>query len=320
MWVGEHLLPGGLGTGVFAPVLGKGDVEALRAGVAVDLCRRVDARLLRALEIGHVGEQKAAVIRGVFAQGEPAVDVHVVHRNELAVLVHEAGGADLEVLFVLGGPPIVQVAVAVELRSLIVEAVRELMADDAADMAVVHREIGLLVVKRGLQNAGRKVNVVHAGVVIGVDGGRGHAPLEAVDRLADLVQLAVTFKRVGALLIAKGIRGGDGERRVVAPVLRVADLVGDGMQFRLGFELGIRSHPLQGIDVAVHGRLDVVNHLERPGLIVGAEELLYIDLSERLAELRIDLRRAAFPARLLLGLAFQLRAVEMEVFRVEGPR
>ena len=79
--VGEDLLADAFGAGVFALVLREGDVEALRAGVAVDLLVEVDVVLLGAVEVGHVGEQKAAVVGGVFAEGELAVDLDVWSRR-----------------------------------------------------------------------------------------------------------------------------------------------------------------------------------------------------------------------------------------------
>ena len=78
MGVGEDLVTHLLGPGVLAPVLGKGDVETLRAGVAVDLFGGVEAVLFGAVEIGEVGEDEATVVGGVFAQREIAVDLDVV--------------------------------------------------------------------------------------------------------------------------------------------------------------------------------------------------------------------------------------------------
>src|SRR5579864_3950579 len=96
--VGLDLRADYLGAGVFAPVLAEGDVEALRAGEAVDLLVDVDAVLLRAREVGHVGEDQAAVVGGVLAERQLAVDVDIVDGDEAAVLVDEAAGAGLEVL------------------------------------------------------------------------------------------------------------------------------------------------------------------------------------------------------------------------------
>ena len=55
-----------------------------------------------------------------------------------AVLFHDAARALFKCLGILFGPPIVQVALGVELPSFIVESVRQLMSDHCPDRAVVH--------------------------------------------------------------------------------------------------------------------------------------------------------------------------------------
>ena len=69
-------------------------------------------------QVGHVGEDEAAVVGGVLAEGELAVDVDVIDGDEAAVLVDEAVGAGFEVLLVVGCPPVAEVAVGVELAAL----------------------------------------------------------------------------------------------------------------------------------------------------------------------------------------------------------
>ncbi len=189
---------------------------------------------------------------------------------------------------------------AVELAAFVVEAVGEFVADDGADVAVVDGDVLGGVVEGLLQDAGGEVDVVHAGVVVGVDGGRGHVPLAAVDGLADFVELAVVLEGVGAELVAERVVGLDGERGVVAPLVGVADLVGDGGELFVGADLGGGGHPVELVDVVVHGGLDVVDHLERLGFAVAGEVALDVDLAEGLAERGVDGAGAALPAGLLL--------------------
>ena len=148
-------------------------------------------------------------------------------RREALVLLDQRGGALAELGAVVVGPPVDQVAVAVVLGALVVEAVADLVADHRADAAVVGRVVGLGVEERRLQDRGREHDLVHPGVVVGVDGLRRHEPLVAVDRAAELGQVAVVLGGVAALVVAEQVVAGDVERGVVAPRLRVADLRGE---------------------------------------------------------------------------------------------
>ena len=83
-------------------------------------------------EIGHQREAQAAVVGGVLAERQPAVDVRVAGDRVAGILIGDAGGALFVGLAVGGRPPVAQVALAVELAALIVEAVRQLVADHRA--------------------------------------------------------------------------------------------------------------------------------------------------------------------------------------------
>ena len=102
----------------------------------------------------------AAVIGGVFSLGEKAVllDAGACVGNVLSVLVGNTF-ATLVILFtVFGSPPVAQVAVSVELASLIVEAVDDFMSNDHADGAQVHGVVLCRIEERRLQNASREVD------------------------------------------------------------------------------------------------------------------------------------------------------------------
>src|ERR1700683_819127 len=94
----------------------------------------------------------------------------------------------------------------------------------ATGLPSLFRSVFFGVIKGRLQNAGGEVDVVHLRTEIRVDGGRSHAPLVAVDGLAELVPAARIFKSIGALNVAEVIVRFDFERGVVAPFFRVADL------------------------------------------------------------------------------------------------
>ncbi len=181
---------------LLAPGLRPAHVEALIAGEAVDHRRRAAAE--REL-VGLVGDGQARVVGDVLAQRQLAVDVKAGHRLAGAVLRDQRVGLGLELLVVGRAEPAgraEQVAVAVVLAALVVEAVADLVADHRADGAVVHRIVRTGIEERRLQHRGREHDFVHLGVVVGVDGLRRHAPLAAIDRLAELVEVALVLEQL----------------------------------------------------------------------------------------------------------------------------
>ena len=233
--------------------------------------------------------------------------------HERVVLGDEVLGALLEGGAVVVGPPVVQQPVAVEAAALVVEAVADLVADDRADAAVVRRGVALGVEERVLQDRRGEHDLVHQRVVVRVDGLRRHVPLVAVDRLADLVELAVVLPHVRAADVADEVAGVDLERRVVLPLHRVPDLRGEGVELRERALAGLGGHPLElGDRLAV--RLDEVgDQLVHRDLRGRREVPLDVDAADRLAQRGLGEADAALPALAVHGDAGELRAVEREV-------
>ena len=72
------------------------------------------------------------------------------------ILLHQRGGAGVEIGAVLLGPPVLEHALAVIFAALVVEAMADLMADHRADGAVIHRIIGVGIEEGRLQDGGRE--------------------------------------------------------------------------------------------------------------------------------------------------------------------
>ncbi len=70
-------------------------------------------------------------------------------------LTYDALLPDLELLDGFVGPPWLQIAIDVELATLIVESVRDFVTDDHSDASVIEGARELRVVERWLQNSGR---------------------------------------------------------------------------------------------------------------------------------------------------------------------
>ena len=98
------------------------------------------------LTVGPVGLLDAAVVRNVLPLRVDAVQLQAdLGRRVVAVLADDARGLVQELLLGLGLPPVPEVAVGVVLPALVVEAVRDLVADDPADAAVVQVRGPILV-------------------------------------------------------------------------------------------------------------------------------------------------------------------------------
>src|SRR6266567_2739605 len=104
--------------------------------------------------------------------------------NEIIIeLIGDTGGAALETFQVVSRPPVVEPALSVELRTLIVEAVADFVPHDNADRTIIKGIYRIHVECRRLKDAGGKHNFVKQRVVVGIRGGRSHSPAAAVGRL-----------------------------------------------------------------------------------------------------------------------------------------
>ena len=120
--------------------------------------------------------------------------MNIVDNHEPGILVAHAVDAVLKAFRVRRRPPVLQVALGVELPSLVIERVRQLMSDRRARVPIIRSVIQLYVVQRCLQHSSRKVDVVHLRVEVGIHRRWCHPPLVQVDRLPQLVPFARVFK------------------------------------------------------------------------------------------------------------------------------
>ena len=274
---------------------------------------------------GHGAGQRAVVgpprdletreVADVLADGELAVHGLPVGSlgRERVVLADERAGELLEGLAIRLGPPVGELALAVVARALIVEAVPDLVADDRADRAEVRGGVPRGVEEWGLEDGGREHDLVHARVVVRVHRLRGHEPLIAVDRLADLAELAAELELGDAPRVAEQVARVDGERRVVAPLHGVADLRGELRELLERALAGIRPHPGEARDRVAIGLDEMADELVHRGLRVLVEVALDVEPAHGLAHRALHERDAAAPALALLGRARERGAVEVKV-------
>ena len=159
------------------------DEELLIRREAVDVGQRRLA-LLRDLE-RTIGDPRTGEIPDRLPGDELALVVDPRRRLVRVELAHDAGRLLLELLEVLVRPPVLQPALRVVLRALVVEPVADLVPDDDADRAVVDGVVGGQAERRRLQDPGREDDLVQERVVVRVGRRRRQAPPAAVDGLAD---------------------------------------------------------------------------------------------------------------------------------------
>ncbi len=105
----------------FARPLRVADEEALIGCQAVFWLKILPGRLHLP---GDIGEQRTSKVGHIFAAGQLRVDVNVIDDYVFGVLIALAGNALLEAFGVLRSPPVLEIALRVELTALIVEAIR----------------------------------------------------------------------------------------------------------------------------------------------------------------------------------------------------
>ena len=118
------------------------------------------------------------------------------------------------------------------------------MANHHADGTVVGGIVGIHVKERRLQNGCGEANLIGGGIVVGVHHLRWHAPFFLVHRFIHLVEVATGLHIAGTLHILIEREGGiDVELAVVAPLVGIAHLHGEGIEFHQCVDLGAVAHP-----------------------------------------------------------------------------
>ena len=307
----------------------------MQAGQSVDdggLIDRADTCVGQRQGVGLEGDSQAAQVADVLSNGQGAVDVRnlplrcarglVLGGDDLGsvgvVLADERTGALGEGLPVLPGPPVADLPRAVEGGSLVVEAVADLVADDGADARVVHGVVRLRVEEGRLKDRGGEDDLVHRGVVIGVNRLRRHVPLVPVHRLGQLVQRVGHVGPFHTAHRGQDVPGGDLDGGVVAPAHRIADLGGEQRQLVQGTRPRGRAHPLQRGDGLAVGLDEPADQFLHRRLVRRWEVAFHVDLSQCLAQAGLHQGDAALPTSPQLVGSLERAAVEVEVLLHEG--
>ena len=197
---------------------------------------------------------------------------------------------------------------------------RDLVADDHADAAVVDGIVERGVEERRLEDAGQKHDLVGGGLEVRVHHLRRERELVPVHFLADQVELAAHFEAPGAVDVFKITVTPDDERGIIAPLEGKPDQRPETRELGQRLGAGGLAHPVGLLQVPLHGGLDVGHHDGEPRPDFGREIAVDIEPADRLPNLRIEHAGHPLPARLHRRHAVQHRAVEAKAFVGRGRR
>ena len=161
-----------------------------------------------------------------------------------------------EVLLILRRPLVAQVAVAVVLAALIVQAV----ADHHAQRAIVHRVIRVFIEERGLDDRGGHHDLVGFGGVIRISRLRRREPLCPVNGFAELGEPILLLEPGRTHDIADEIVALDGQRRIITPSGGVPDLDQQLSQLDQRLDARGRAHLVERGEALPKGGQHVADH------------------------------------------------------------
>src|SRR6056297_656413 len=145
MRVGQQLLALGLVAIFRTPDLRPGEEKALVAGQAINdwgLFIRADRAVAVCVEadlVGAIGQREAAKVADILAQRQLAIHAGLAlfERAILVVLLLQCRAECVESGAILFGPPVLQDAVTVIFRPLVIKTMADLMTDHAANRAII---------------------------------------------------------------------------------------------------------------------------------------------------------------------------------------
>src|SRR5438874_6772950 len=108
---------------------------------------------------------RSGKVADALAQHQVPVVVNPRFDEVIIELVRDAHGTSLETFLVIYRPPVLQPAISVEFRSLIVKAVADLVPDYNSNGTVIHGIDRVHIESRRLKNRGGKDNLVEQRIV-----------------------------------------------------------------------------------------------------------------------------------------------------------
>src|SRR6266404_1101263 len=224
--------------------------------------------------ISRIGHHQATKIGDGFTNYELTVLVDSLFDLKPVELVNDTLGPRLKRFEILISPPVCKIARCIKLPSLIIKAMRHFVADYRAHASIVECVVSLRIEKRRLQNARGKDYLVNLRIVVGVYRRWRHTPLHSIDRSANLIQVSSFLKRVRSESVVNVGTAIHLQRRVVAPFIRVANLVEKRIELNNSLLACCVAHPVERADIAFQRQFEIPHHLQRSSLGRGWKSLL----------------------------------------------
>ena len=144
-------------------------------------------------------------------------------------------------------------------------------------------------------------------------------PFRLVDRLADFGIIVCAIPLGGLVDILQiAARGVDSDAGIVFPLVRIADLDGEGGELLMSTLLGLVAHPGEAVDMLAESHTEILHKILHILLVLLREILLDIELADSLAKHGVGDRHRSFPAGFLLLLAGEHTVIEFEVSLLES--
>ena len=177
-----------------------------------------------------------------------------------------------------------------------------LVANHHTDGTVVAGVVGLGIEEGRLEDTRGEADFVGCGVIIGVDGLRGHEPFVAIDGFVDarfdVVAVAEAAGAHHVLVVRQALVNVEGG--IVHPLVGIANLDVEGAEFIVGQAFRFVAHPFLCIDALAEGSLQVSDELLHALLGRFGEVFLHVHLAHGHTQRAFNSRQGTLPARTVL--------------------
>ena len=161
------------------------------------------------------------------------------------------------------------------------------VTNDAADRTIIDGGVCSQIEERRLKDGSGKHDFVPVGRIIGVHRLGQHEPFGLVDRLAELGDHVLPGPVIHRHGVGEGVRAHI-QVRIGLEVLRISNFWGEFGELVMCFCLRVVAHPVDLIEIAGHGRSQILYQIVHGCLVLAREEALGIDFADTFSDGAFD--------------------------------